>query len=111
MVVFFIMIYDALSGFSWSTGFLNSFNVRNELGFVRDYKLLRGTTSGMGINSTRVLHHFAVKRPVNYKTSSWLDLDIFSVRFARRRSSFNRSLYGSRRPRWFRFKDEWTFGF
>jgi hypothetical protein len=99
MLVFFFMIYDALSGFSWSTGFLNIFNVSSDLGLVRDYKVLRGTTSSMGINSTRVLHRFIVKRPVNYKTSSWLDLDIFSVRFARRRNSFNRGLYGSRRPR------------
>lgn len=105
MLVFFILVYDALAGFSWSTGFLNAFNVKTDLGLARDYKILRGTTSGVGISSVRVLQHFVVKRPLNYKTTSWLDLDIFSVRFARRRSNFNRGLYGSTRPRWFRFKD------
>lgn len=105
MLVFFFMLYDALSGFSWSAGFLNAFNISNGLGLARDYKVLRGTTSGMGINSVRVLQQFIVKRPSNYKNSSWLDLNIFSVRFARRRSSFNRALYGASRPRWFRFKE------
>lgn len=106
MLVFFLLVYDALAGFSWSTGFLNAFNVKTDLGLARDYKMLRGTTSGAGISSVRVLQHFIVKRPINYKTTSWLDLNIFSVRFARRRNNFNRGLYGSTRPRWFRFKDE-----
>jgi heme/copper-type cytochrome/quinol oxidase subunit 1 len=105
MLVFFFMIYDALAGFSWSIGFLNTFNVKNGLGLARDYKILRGTTSTMGINSVRVLSRFAARRPVNYKTSSWIDLNIFSVRFARRRNSFNRAIYGAYRPRWFRFKE------
>ncbi len=78
---------------------MNIFNIQNDLGLVRDYKILRGTTSLMGINSSRVAQRFIIKRPANYKTSSWLDLSIFSVRFARRRSSFNRALYGSARPR------------
>lgn len=106
MILFFFMLYDALSGFSWSAGFLNIFNIQNDLGLVRDYKILRGTTSLMGINSSRVAQRFIIKRPANYKTSSWLDLSIFSVRFARRRSSFNRALYGSARPRWYRFRDD-----
>lgn len=105
MLVFFFMIYDALAGFSWSIGFLNTFNIKNGLGLARDYKILRGTTSVMGINSVRVLSRFVARRPVNYKTSSWIDLNIFSVRFARRRNSFNRALYGAYRPRWFRFKE------
>jgi hypothetical protein len=70
MLVFFILVYDALAGFSWSTGFFNAFNVKNDLGLVRDYKVLRGTTSGSGVSSVRVLQHFAVKRPLNYKTNS-----------------------------------------
>lgn len=70
MLVFFFMLYDALAGFSWSTGFFNAFNVSNGLGMVRDYKVLRGTSSGMGIESTRVLQKFVVRRPNNYKTSS-----------------------------------------
>lgn len=78
---------------------MNAFNVKTDLGLARDYKMLRGTTSGAGISSVRVLQHFIVKRPINYKTTSWLDLNIFSVRFARRRNNFNRGLYGSTRPR------------
>lgn len=70
MVVFFLVIYEALIGFSWSADFLTAFGVNNNLGFVRPYKVLLGVSSNDISTSVRVLHRFAVKRPINYKTAS-----------------------------------------
>lgn len=103
LIVFVLVIYKALIGFSWSTDFFTIFGINYNLPVARPYKLLLGTTSNDETTSVRVLHRFLVKRAINYKTASWLDLGAFSVRYSRRRPSFLKTVYGPIRPRWFRW--------
>lgn len=104
MVVFLMVIYNAFIGFSWYTSFFRIFNINSGLGLVEDYKLLRGTTVNSVNNSVRVYQNFQIKRPLNYKTSSWVDAGPVSVRFARRALAFRRKVYGPLRNRWFRWE-------
>lgn len=69
------------------------------MGLVEDYKLLRGTTVNSTINSVRVYQDFKVRRPLNYKTASWVETGPVSVRFARRVVEFRRRVYGPLRNR------------
>jgi hypothetical protein len=95
-------LYKAFTGFSWSVNFLTLFNPDLNLGLVGDYKILRGTSSNGSVDSfNRVLHTFVVKRPLNYKNSSWVDLKSVTVRFAKRRVASNRKVFGSFKKRFF----------
>lgn len=104
MVVFLMVIYNAFIGFSWYASFFRIFNINAGLGLVEDYRMLRGTTTNSVNNSVRVYQNFQIKRPSNYKTSSWTDTGPFSVRFARRALAFRRKVYGPLRNRWFRWE-------
>lgn len=102
MFVFFVLLYKAFIGFSWSVSFVNLFSNNLNLGLVKDFKILRGTSTNDNVDSiTRVLHTFSVKRPLNYKNASWLDLGSVNVRFAKRRVLFNRQFFGSFKKRFF----------
>jgi len=70
LIVFVLVIYKALIGFSWSTDFFTIFGINYNLPVARPYKLLLGTTSNDETTSVRVLHRFLVKRAINYKTAS-----------------------------------------
>jgi len=103
MVVFLLVIYNAFIGFSWYVSFFTLFNINANFGLVKDYKLLRGNTVNQSSNSVRVYQNFKIKRPLNYKTSSWVDLGSVSSRFTRRAVAFRRKTYGPLRNRWFRW--------
>lgn len=106
LFVFFLLLYRAFVSFSWSVSFFDLFQNNQFLGLVKDYKLIRGNSSAAeSTNYTRVLHKFNVKRPVNYKNSSWLDLNALTVRFVRRKVSFNRTRFGSLKKRFFIWRE------
>lgn len=98
-MVFLLVIYKALVGFSWYASFFRIFSISDNLGLVEDYKLLRGTTVSSTINSVRVYQDFKVRRPLNYKTASWVETGALPVRFARRALAFRRRVYGPVRNR------------
>ena len=108
MVVFAIVIYKAFIGFSWYVSFYNLFpiNSRRQVGMFLDYKFLRGNVLNEDVNFVRVNFDFdaSILASLNYKTASWVDLGATSVRFARRSNRANRSIYGSVRPRWLRWR-------
>ncbi|RZL45015.1 MAG: hypothetical protein EOP00_18430 [Pedobacter sp.] len=75
------------------------FNRGANLGLVKDYKILVGTSTSNSVNSVRVNNSILINRPLNYKNSSLVDVGATTVRFAKRLAVFNRSVYGSIRPR------------
>lgn len=86
------------------------FSVGGGVGSVPAYKILRGNTSGSVLNSVRVLDKFVVKRAVTYKNEGARDLGVFDVYYGRRRRSrFGRTVYGSIRKRWFRWRSPSSF--
>lgn len=64
-----------------------------------DYKFLRGNALNNDTNFVRVNTNLVVARAANFKTASWVELGSTAVRFARRAQTFNRSFYGSVKPR------------
>lgn len=103
LVVFVLVIYKALIGFSWFVSFENVFKTGKSYGMLSTYKFLRGHAVNDKTNSTRVLTKFVVARQKNFKTASWKDVGPVSVRFTTRRQAVNRTIYGQIRPRWFRW--------
>lgn len=99
------MLYSAFISVSWSANFFTIFFISNNLGLVKDYKILRGTTVDSKTVSTRVLQNFPIKRELNYKTNAWVDLGVFTTRYIKRVSRDKRIFYGPVRPRWFRWRD------
>lgn len=81
---------------------MNAFNINTGLGPIRDYKILRGNTSVMGINSVRVLQRFSIRRPTNLKTFRVKDFGFVSTEHKREISplrAHSRSTLGSRHRR------------
>ncbi len=104
LIVFLFLLYSAFNSFSWSVDFNTLFSVKNDLGVLRPFKFLRGTSGdGLITNYTRVLHAFNRAKPLNYKTSGWLDVGPFETRYNSRKKSFIKQHYGSMYSRWYRW--------
>lgn len=104
MVVFFLILYRAFIGFSWSATFADLFSLKRNLGLIADYKILTGNTTSGDINSTRVNSRLSISRPLNMRTASEHEVGPILARFARRDLAFERRVYGPIRHRWFRWR-------
>jgi len=104
MVVFFLILYRAFIGFSWSVTFVELFALKRQLGLVTDYKVLVGNTTTGDMNSTRVNSRLLVSRPLNMRSSSEHEVGPLLARFVRRDLAFDRRVYGPIRHRWFRWR-------
>lgn len=99
MVVFFLILYRAFIGFSWSATFAELFSLKRNLGLITDYKILTGNTTSGDINSTRVNARLSISRPLNMRTASEHEVGPILARFARRDLAFERRVYGPIRHR------------